>query len=86
MAVSALKLVISPVIMVLAAALLGYQGEDLVIMFVIFGVPTAISSYAMVQAMDGDSDLAAASIFYTTVLSVVSTTLFIFAFRSFGVL
>lgn len=86
MVVSALKLVISPVIMVLAAALLGYQGEDLVIMFVIFGVPTAISSYAMVQAMDGDSDLAAASIFYTTVLSVVSTTLFIFAFRSFGVL
>lgn len=85
-AVSALKLVISPLIMVLAAALLGYRGETLVIMYVIFGVPTAISSYAMVESMAGDTDLAASSIFYTTVFSIITTTLFIFAFRQLGVL
>lgn len=86
LAISAMKLIISPLIMVLAAALLGYRGEDLIIVFIIFGVPTAISSYAMVESMGGDTDLAAVAIFYTTVLSVVSCTLFIFGFRQFGVL
>ncbi|MDI9498848.1 MAG: AEC family transporter [Bacillota bacterium] len=79
-----LKLVVVPLGVIAAAWALGMRGHDLILLYVIFGVPTAVNSYAMVSEMHGDSGLAASIILYTTVLSVFSSTAFVFAFRTLG--
>ncbi len=79
-----LKLVVVPFGVIAAAWALGMRGHDLILLYVVFGVPTAVNSYAMVSEMHGDSGLAASIILYTTVLSVFSSTAFVFAFRSLG--
>lgn len=81
---AALKLVVYPVLGLLGAYAMGLRGDDLVIIYLIFGVPTAVSSYAIVVELDGDAGLAASIILYTTLLSVLSSTAFVFAFRLLG--
>ncbi|MDI9471042.1 MAG: AEC family transporter [Bacillota bacterium] len=79
-----LKLVVVPLGVIAVAWAVGMRGHDLILLYVVFGVPTAVNSYPMVSEMCGDTGLAASIILYTTVLSVVSSTAFVFAFRSLG--
>ena len=53
------KLIIIPFIMLLIATLLGFRGEALACILVVFGTPIAVSSFSMVQQMGGDEHLAA---------------------------
>jgi len=66
------RLVIVPSVLLPIAILLGYKGADLAPLIVLFGGPTAVSSYVMAKDMDCDSDLAAQIIIFTTLLSMVS--------------
>ncbi|MDR1416191.1 MAG: AEC family transporter, partial [Prevotellaceae bacterium] len=74
LAAAAIKLVISPLVLVGAAYLLrstlNFSGEDLLVLFVLFGVPTAVASYIMASKMDADADLAAGILLVTSLLSV----------------
>lgn len=69
---TATKLVLLPVILTLGAALLGFSGQDLVILFVLFGCPTAAASFVMAKAMGGNAQLAANIILTTTLGSVLT--------------
>lgn len=83
---SGLKLVAFPLVAVVMAAWKGFSPEDLLVIYVLFGVPTATVSFIMTSAMKGDQDLAANIIMITTLLSVVSMTLFVFGFKTIGIL
>ena len=64
----ALRLVIIPAIFVPLGVLLGFRGQELCALMILFAAPTAVSSYPMVVAMDADGDFAAQMVAYTTVL------------------
>lgn len=82
--VSALKLVILPVLTVLLAVAMGYRGPALMALTIAFGGPIAVSSFTMAQQMEGDGQLAAQLVVVTTLLSVVTIFGFIFAFMTLG--
>ncbi len=82
---SLLKLVIFPLIAVLIAINLGFNAEEVLVIYIVFGVPTAAVSYIMAIVMKGDPDLASGIIMLTTLLSNITMTLFIFYFRLIGI-
>jgi len=67
---TALKLVIVPLVTVGIAALLGFRNEALGTIFILFGAPSAVSSYIMARNMKNDSDLAAQILLFTTMLCI----------------
>lgn len=78
------KLLVSPLVMVTVAALLGFRREMLVPVLALFGSPIAVSSYTMAEQMDGDGTLAASLVVLTTMLSIFTMFLFIFALKQLG--
>lgn len=83
---SLLKLVVIPLAAVSLALVFGFNNEDVVLIYILFGVPTATVSYIMTAAMKGDKDLSSNIIMTTTLLSNFTMTLFIFAFKTIGIL
>ncbi|WP_028469613.1 AEC family transporter [Neptunomonas japonica] len=67
---TATKLLILPIILTLGAWQAGFTDQDLVLMFVLFGCPTAAASFVMAKAMGGNAQLAANIILTTTIGSV----------------
>lgn len=82
---SFLKLVLIPFLAISLAAFLGFTNEDLLIIYILFGVPSATVSYIMTAAMNGDKELASNIIMMTTLLANFSLTGFIFIFRTLGI-
>ncbi|MEZ8697912.1 AEC family transporter [Vibrio lentus] len=76
---SSYKLITSPLLITLAAWYLGFEGLDLGLIFLMSAAPTAAASYVMARAMGGNSTLAANIIALTTVVSLITCTLGIFA-------
>ena len=75
------KLVLAPMVMVIIAALLGFRNEYLVPILIMFGAPTAVSSFPMAQQMGGDSELAASIVVFTTALAILTIFLWIFILK-----
>jgi predicted permease len=50
----------------------------------VFGSPIAVSSYTMAEQMEGDGRLAASLVVLTSVCSIVTMFLFIFALKQLG--
>ncbi len=67
-----LKLVTLPVLMTTGAWLLGYRGDELAILFVLFGSPTAAASFVMAKVMGGNGPLAANIVALTTLGSILT--------------
>lgn len=84
-AVSLLRLVVSPVVFVGLLYLLGYRGDHLLVTLILFGAPTAMSTYAMACAMNGDEELAGGTVAITSVLSIFTMFVFIFLLKQLGV-
>lgn len=64
----ALRLVLIPAVFVTAGVLLGFRGQELCALMILFAAPTAVSSYPMAVAMDADGDFAGQMVALTTVL------------------
>lgn len=82
---SGLKLIVLPLLAVIAAVRLGFPSEALIVIYIVFGVPTAATSYVVANFLGGDKDLASSIIMLSTLLSVLTVTLFVFAFRTLGI-
>ena len=82
---SIIKVVLMPVAATFAAFLLGFRGEDLVILMLLNGVPAAVAGYVMTMEIGGDFDVSAKNIVLTTCFSAFTLATFIFLFRTFGV-
>ncbi|GGY67498.1 transporter [Cellvibrio zantedeschiae] len=71
---TAWKLFLSPIIACAIAIVLGVRGESLAILFLLAASPTATISFVMVQAMNGNTKLAANIIVQTTLGSMLTVT------------
>lgn len=74
---SLLKLAVLPGLGVLLLRLFGAEAAATVPAVILLGSPAATLSYVMAREMDGDAELAAATVTVSTVLSVVSYTAWI---------
>jgi predicted permease len=88
--VTLIKLFIGPTVFTGLAYLLRktlhFSGEDLLVLYVLFGVPTAVASYVMASKMNNDSELAAGIVLLTSLVSLFSLTLGIYIFKVAGVI
>ena len=80
------RLVFSPLIMVSAGILLGFRDELLIPLLIMSGAPTAVSSFPMAQQMDGDGELAAGLVVFTSALAILSMFLWIFVLKQIGMI
>lgn len=80
------KLIVTPLLAVALGVLLGFRGDTLVPLLIMFGAPTAVSSYPMAQQMDGDGDLAAAIVVFTSGFAILTIFLLIFALKQMGLI
>ena len=80
------RLILLPVVMVTFAYLIGLRGVELFLILMIFGTPVATSSYPMAQNMGGDGQLAGQLVFVSTVASLLTIFMFIFALSQLGLL
>jgi predicted permease len=83
---TAAKLVIMPFVLTIAAWLYGFRGQDLTMLMVLFGCPTAAASFVMAKAMGGNAELAANIILMTTLGSVLTLSGGIYIMRVVGVI
>lgn len=80
------RMVLVPGIFLPVAALLGFRGEALLALTVLFASPTAVSSHTMAQQMGADGKLAGQLVAFTTGASMVTIFLFVFVFKELGFL
>ncbi|MBE7044750.1 MAG: AEC family transporter [Ruminococcaceae bacterium] len=66
------RLFFVPLILLSIAVMLGFRGEALACLLVIFGAPVAVSSFSMAQQMGGDEQLAAQAVVMTSVFCLFS--------------
>ena len=78
------KLVISPLIMITLGILLGLRNEMLVPILIMFGAPTAVSSYPMAQQMEGDGELAGEIVVFTSGFAIFTIFVWIFVLKQLG--
>jgi predicted permease len=80
------KLVFNPLIMVTIGVLLGFRNETLVPVMIMFGSPTAVSSFSMAQQMDGDGELAAELVVFTSGFAILTIFLWIFILKQMALI
>lgn len=84
--VTAIKTVVLPLVfMLFTYHALGFRGVHLGIVLIVFGTPTAISSYIMAKNMNADASLANQIVLLSTLTSMFTIFLFSFFMRSMGV-
>ena len=85
-AVTTIKLFLTPAILLSSAALLGIRGGDFVGLIGVFASPTAVNSFTMVQQMHcGDAELAGDIVVMTSAVSIFSFFLWILVFKTLEV-
>lgn len=67
-----MKIAVCPLAFCTAAALMGFRGVELGIIFIAFGAPTAVSSYIMARQMKSNSIVASQIVVLTTLFSGVT--------------
>ncbi|MDF2594917.1 MAG: transporter [Clostridia bacterium] len=80
------RLIIVPLFALTAAVLLGFRDYKLVALLAAFASPTAVSAYIMAAEAGADSELAGQLVVITTFLSPLTLCLFIYAFKSMGLI
>ena len=81
-----LRLAAVPAVATVTAIVFGFTGVALATVFIVFGAPTASSSYIMAKTMGADGELAGEIVVFTTMMSVVTVLIGTTAFRFFGVI
>ncbi len=79
-----IKLILIPGVFTYIAICLGFRGEDLAVMFLLFASPTAVASFVMAKAMGANSKLAGNIVLMTTLGASVTITLGVFILKSLG--
>ncbi|WP_409524855.1 AEC family transporter [Nitrincola sp. MINF-07-Sa-05] len=83
---TATKLLLLPLFLTLGAWLVGFRGQELTLMMVLFACPTAAASFVMAKAMGGNAQLAANIVLTTTLGSVITISSAIYLVRVLGVI
>lgn len=80
------KTIFVPAVMVTVAALLGFRGSALGTLLILFGAPTAVSSYIMAKNMGSDHELAGQILLLTTLMCLFTIFIFIFILKSLALI
>lgn len=80
----AARLLLIPAVFVTGAIAMGFRGQELCAIFLLFAAPTAVSSYPMAVAMDADPEIAGQMVIFTTVCCLPTFFLWVAAMSSFG--
>ena len=83
---SSLKIVFSPILAVSTALLMGYRGETLGIIFILFAAPSAIVSFIMAKAMGSNETLAGNIVVITTLGSIITISIGTYILKSLGMI
>jgi len=83
---SLIKTVVCPIIFVIPAILLGFRDAALVVIFVLFAAPTAVSSYIMAKNMKSDYELAGQIVVLTTTICPATVFIGSFILKSLGLI
>jgi len=79
------KLILMPGIAAGLFLLLGVQGVEFGVGILLTGAPAASAGYIMAQQLKGDADLASSTIMFTTLISVLSYTLYLYILKIAGI-
>ena len=80
------RLVLIPAVLVTLAVALGFRGQELCSIFLLFAAPTAVSSYPMAVAMEADPEIAGQMVIFTTVCCLPTFFFWVMFMSSFGLL
>ncbi len=80
------KTAIVPLIAVSIAAVLGFRGPQLGVIMILFGGPTAVSSYIMAKNMKSDHELAGQIILLSTLLCMLTIFTGVFTLDMMGLI
>jgi len=83
---TAIKLVLLPAVLTTGAWLYGFSDTQLVMLFVLFGCPTAAASFVMAKSMGANAQLAANIVLTTTLGSTLTLSAGIYFFRLFEII
>jgi len=83
---SLMKLLVMPVLCVAIAAVFDIRGMPLGVLFLMVSAPTAAASYIMVEAMRGNSELAANIVAMSTLWSIFTVSTGLFLLKSLGLI
>lgn len=81
-----LKTVVLPAIAVSVAALIGFTDARICVVFVLFGAPSAISSYIMAKNMKSDAELAGQILLVSTIMSLGTIFVGVFILKTVGLI
>lgn len=84
LATSVIKILINPLLIILAAILVGFRNEELMVLAIMFACPTAAASFVMALAMGGDGELTANAIAVTTLGSGITLATIIYVLTISG--
>lgn len=82
----AMRMILVPMVFLPVSVLLGFRGQTLCALMVLFAAPTAVASYPMAVAMGADGQLAGQLVCVSTVISVFTMFCYTFLFRILGLL
>ena len=77
------RLIILPAIGITISVLAGFRDLELMLLLSFLAAPSAVSSFAMAQQMDGDADLAGQMVVFTTVFSLITLFFWLSGFMAF---
>lgn len=80
------RLILMPAAVLSVAVALGFRGESLGALMVLFASPIAVSSYVMAKNSGGDDELAGHLIVFSTIFSAPTIFLFVYIFKSLGLI
>lgn len=81
-----IRVAVIPAVVVAAAILLGFTGVQLGVIFILFGAPTAVSSYIMAKNMKSDYELAGKILLLSTALCSVTVFIGIYLLKTFSLI
>ena len=81
-----LRTLLVPLLFLPLSVALGFRGQSLCALMVLFAAPTAVASYPMAVAMGADGQLAGQLVCSTTVVSIFTMFCFTFLFQTLGLL
>ena len=80
------KTVVVPLLTIPAAILCGFRGIALLSLTILFASPTAVTSFTMAEAAGHDGELAGQQVVFSSILSLFTVFLWIFALKSFALI
>jgi len=80
-AASLIKTILMPTVITFIAWALGVRGDNLVVLFILTGTPTAITCFVVTTAMKSDCKLAANIVIVSTLMSVLTLAAGLFILR-----